>query len=147
MKRGQSLGKNGFTMVELLIVTVIIAILAAITIVAYNGIQNRANDSAVLSNANTIKKAINMYYTENGSYPICAGGSGVGCMFDTVSSALVPKYIGSIPDDTTYPYRYVATSNSPAMWSVRIYKKSIGDYCKVGSPNMLASWFDNAPEC
>ncbi len=34
---------RGFTIVELLIVIVIIAILAAITIVAYNGIQNRAN--------------------------------------------------------------------------------------------------------
>jgi prepilin-type N-terminal cleavage/methylation domain-containing protein len=35
----------GFTIVELLIVIVVIAILAAITIVAYNGIQNRAINS------------------------------------------------------------------------------------------------------
>lgn len=32
----------GFTIVELLIVVVVIAILAAITIVSYNGIQERA---------------------------------------------------------------------------------------------------------
>lgn len=37
---------SGFTIVELLIVVVVIAILAAITIVAYTGIQNRAKDSA-----------------------------------------------------------------------------------------------------
>jgi prepilin-type N-terminal cleavage/methylation domain-containing protein len=38
---------RGFTIVELLIVIVIIAILAAIIIVTYNGIQNKAADSAV----------------------------------------------------------------------------------------------------
>ena len=37
--------RTGFTIVELLIVIVIIAILAAITIVAYNGLQQRARDS------------------------------------------------------------------------------------------------------
>jgi prepilin-type N-terminal cleavage/methylation domain-containing protein len=33
---------SGFTIVELLIVIVVIAILAALSVVAYNGIQNRA---------------------------------------------------------------------------------------------------------
>ena len=37
MKRGQNI--NGFTIVELLIVIVVIGILAAITAVAFNGIQ------------------------------------------------------------------------------------------------------------
>jgi prepilin-type N-terminal cleavage/methylation domain-containing protein len=41
----------GFTIVELLIVIVVIAILAAISIVAYTGIQNRANDAALQSDA------------------------------------------------------------------------------------------------
>jgi prepilin-type N-terminal cleavage/methylation domain-containing protein len=41
--------QQGFTIVELLIVVVVIAILAAITIVSYNGIQNRAHDSVVKS--------------------------------------------------------------------------------------------------
>jgi len=38
---------HGFTIVELLIVVVVIAILAAITIVSYNGITAKANDATV----------------------------------------------------------------------------------------------------
>ena len=48
--------QSGFTIVELLIVIVVIAILAAITIVAYNGIQNRSKASASVSAANTLVK-------------------------------------------------------------------------------------------
>ena len=44
---GLRAARQGFTIVELLIVVVVIAILAAITIVAYNGIQNRARDSSL----------------------------------------------------------------------------------------------------
>lgn len=60
---------SGFTIVELLIVIVVIAILAAITIVAYNGIQGRARDSQRLSDMKTIQKALEIYKTNNGIYP------------------------------------------------------------------------------
>lgn len=49
---------GGFTIVELLIVVVVIAILAAITIAAYNGITERVRDSSVRSTASQIEKTI-----------------------------------------------------------------------------------------
>ena len=49
---------NGFTIVELLIVVVVIAILAAITIVSYNGITTQANNSAVKSGLSTAAKKL-----------------------------------------------------------------------------------------
>jgi prepilin-type N-terminal cleavage/methylation domain-containing protein len=50
--------KSGFTIVELLIVVVVIAILAAITIVSYNGIRQRAVTSAMQSELSQAVKSI-----------------------------------------------------------------------------------------
>lgn len=59
--------QSGFTIVELLIVIVVIAILAAITIVSYNGITNRANDTAVKSDLTALMKRSATYAVEQGS--------------------------------------------------------------------------------
>ena len=53
--------RSGFTIVELLIVIVVIAILAAISIVAYNGIQARGRDSIRVNEARNITKALQAY--------------------------------------------------------------------------------------
>jgi len=63
----------GFTIVELLIVIVIIAILAAISIVAYNGIQNRTNDSAIQSDIANYGKLIQLFIADNGRPPRTVG--------------------------------------------------------------------------
>lgn len=53
--------QTGFTIVELLIVIVVIGILAAITIVAYNGIQQRARNQARIVAAINIYKQLELY--------------------------------------------------------------------------------------
>jgi len=60
---------KGFTIVELLIVIVVIAILAAITIVAYNGIQNRAKTTALASAAETVQKKAEAANAIASAYP------------------------------------------------------------------------------
>lgn len=68
--------QKGFTIVELLIVIVVIAILAAISIVAYNGIQARAKNAQYASDVATIIKKAEIYPTASGtnSYPLASYG-------------------------------------------------------------------------
>lgn len=117
MKRGQK--QTGFTIVELLIVIVVIAILAAISVVAYNGIQQRARDSQRNNDIATIQKALEMYHVDNGGYPTCSnttyqpGGVRGSCYSDSVNfvAALSPKYLAEVPKDPANTgeqrYRYV----------------------------------------
>lgn len=53
--------RAGFTIVELLIVIVVIAILAAISIVAYNGIQARAGDARVAAIARNFENGLQVH--------------------------------------------------------------------------------------
>lgn len=73
----KSYPQAGFTIVELLIVIVIIGILAAITVVAYNGIQNRANDTAIQSDVRNIFMKVRELEAINGSIPAATGASGI----------------------------------------------------------------------
>lgn len=67
--------KSGFTIVELLIVIVVIGILAAITIVAYNGVQQRSRDAIRKADLTTIAKAFQAYNIDTDSWM----GTGSGC--------------------------------------------------------------------
>lgn len=61
--------EKGFTIVELLVVIVVIGILAAITIVSYSGITNRANIASIQAQLATNSSLLGIYNVENGSYP------------------------------------------------------------------------------
>jgi general secretion pathway protein G len=67
--------RRGFTIVELLIVIVVIGVLAAITIVAYSGIQNRTSDAAVQADLKNYGGIIARYKVDNGVAP-SGGGTG-----------------------------------------------------------------------
>lgn len=76
----------GFTIVELLIVVVVIAILAAITIVAYNGIQQRAYNSAMLSSAKQAYTSMLQYISQTGAYPLTTSDTELCLTVDNICS-------------------------------------------------------------
>lgn len=125
--------QKGFTIVELLIVIVVIGILAAITIVAYNGIQTRARDNARISDLKNLQKIVELYKAENGSYPLPANGSlqwtGNCALFGSVTNyisgvssitssklPLDPKWKNT--DDKCYLYRSDGTDYMLLAWKV-----------------------------
>lgn len=76
---------GGFTIVELLIVVVVIAILAAIVTVAYNGVTTRASDSAAKSDIETLAKKLEIKKIDGSTYPLtiaAMNGDGVATTSD-----------------------------------------------------------------
>lgn len=66
---------SGFTLVELLIVIVVLAIIAAVTVVAYNGITRRANESRATNELAQVQKYAQLYRVEHGTYPLDLSGA------------------------------------------------------------------------
>lgn len=64
--------QKAFTIVELLIVIVVIAILAAIGVVAYSGVQQRASIASLQTTLRQNWQQVAMYHAEEGSYPTAA---------------------------------------------------------------------------
>ena len=109
----------GFTIVELLIVIVVIAILAAITVVAYNGIQQRARDADRVNDMNVIKKSLALFYAETGYYPARPQFFNATYRRDTLQ----------IPDSAVNPPGTNTSNTIGYCWST-----SPIQYCYVGTP-------------
>ena len=105
--------QKGFTIVELLIVIVVIGILAAITIVAFNGVQQRANNTKFANMVGQYAKALSIYATEKSAYPgvvaasvannlACLDGtttcwSGADAVKSTTLQTELAQYVSGLP--------------------------------------------------
>lgn len=114
---------KGFTIVELLIVIVIIGILAALVIVAYNGIQNRAYDTTVQSDLNAFIKKLEIVKvdTTDSAYPVTFNAA-MGFTF-TRSAYLID------PQGRTLRYCTNATNGTYIMFA----RSKSGNYFKATS--------------
>jgi prepilin-type N-terminal cleavage/methylation domain-containing protein len=101
--------KQGFTIVELLIVIVVVAILAAIVIVAFASVQARASFSKEQTDLKNIVTALELYHVDHAAYPSTTGQSGCTynwCGWDQVAgdafiTGLSPQYTATIPQMPT----------------------------------------------
>jgi prepilin-type N-terminal cleavage/methylation domain-containing protein len=152
---------SGFTIVELLIVIVVIGVLAAIVIVAYNGIQQRANNTAIISAANQSVKVIQAYHAAKDDYPYTGSGNACitivsGCVRDTgvvdnsnatfnnniasigTQPTSVPV-VGTVANGIMYNYTPTRTFNGQAQPAMIFYwLNGLSQQC--GLSNVMNTW-------
>lgn len=124
---------TGFTIVELLIVIVVIGILAAIVIVAYQGVTARANDAAVQADLKNLATKINMFNVDNSKYP-----SGSTDLTTLAFSATKGPYALAPKTQVNIIYCYDSTTAATA-YAV-LAQSTSGKKFIVGSNNTLAEY-------
>lgn len=124
--------KKGFTLIELLVVISIIGLLSSVVLSSLNTARAKARDTQRIRTLTELRTALNLYYADNGYYPVCGGyldycssNSGFGGSMSSWTE-LTPNYIKSITNDPVntagqYEYYYwsklIPTSSNTAVSS------------------------------
>lgn len=146
--------KTGFTVVELLVVIVVIGILATIVVVAYNGIQQRARDTARTSDVAAIIKALELYYIKNGEYPAAGGSTAINTSWSTTADAswdalvtALEPHISVLPSDPLSTPGVAVTSSGSNGYNYAYYANR-STWCGAGYLQMyiLIYRYENLPE-
>jgi prepilin-type N-terminal cleavage/methylation domain-containing protein len=104
--------RNGFTLIELIVVIAIIAILSSIGMVMYTGAQKSARDAKRMGDIDEIKKALEQYYVAHHAYLNPTSCDDTGCVippaagttFNDLVSYFANNAIPTDPGPTTYQY-------------------------------------------
>lgn len=99
--------QGGFTLVELMIVAVIIAILTALAIPAYDAYTRKAERKEAMSALQGLAQALERYYAQNNKYDGAADGSGTPTIYPSTS-----------PLDGTAKYNLVITNSGPSSYTL-----------------------------
>ena len=121
--------KNGFTLLELLVVIGIIAILVALGTVSYSAAQKSSRDSRRKQDLIAIQNAMEQYYSQNKFvYPTCAGLTcapiNTSVYFSNSTAPVDPLNVA--------PYQYTYAS-VPASYTVTVTIEKDGSSISVGN--------------
>ena len=94
---------NGFTMIELLVVIVILGILSVIGLGSFRSSQIKARDSKRKSDIKNIGEALEIYYNDFGQYPVADGAGGMmACGVDAQELCVANEIWHNSTNNTTY---------------------------------------------
>lgn len=135
--------RRGFTIVELLIVIVVIGILAAITIVAYNGVQDRAKTTNAQTTSTGLIKKIELYSVDKGTYPTTlaqmTGAGAASQPYYVTNITFIPPFpvATSTPNTLTYVTCESGTGYQIFYWNYQT--KALGFYTGGAQTNCAAA--------
>ncbi len=110
--------RRGFTLIELLVVIAIIGILSSVVLASLNSARKKSRDARRIADLKQIQLALEMYYSDNNTYPQPSQGWSVWSGHcptygnnDNYIVGLAPNYISVLPldpvfDTTKYCYLY-----------------------------------------
>ena len=117
-KKTMSANRQGFTLIELLVVIAIIGLLSTLAVVALGSARSKANDAKRLSDIKQVQTALELYYTDNNTYPtttaagITLGDSTHACLNSGgfAATGCTSAYMGQVPADPSSDkdYTYIA---------------------------------------
>jgi len=148
MKRGQN--KQGFTIVEVLIVIVVVGIIAGVTIIAYNGAQARAEFARAIAEHDGIESLVAEYAgSHEDAYPTNIDS----CPTPNPTDICVPDESGRTLQYFAFgqgiPARYSAAIHTPvpAYELAVMLPKSFYYYstAEIASTNEFVQYMDMAP--
>jgi len=96
--------ESSFTLIELLVVIAIIGVLSGLIIIGMSGATDAAKDAKRKSDIEQLEKAVLMYGTLSGSYPIQSTQCDIGSNCANISSTLIPTYFSVFPLDPNGGY-------------------------------------------
>ena len=149
--------QRGFTLIELLVVIAIIGLLSTLAVVALNNARQKARDAVRISDVKQVQTALELYYNDQGIYPVVAGGEPLGqgnyaCLdnsgFHAAGACSGTIYMGQVPtnskpwndgtcnDNATEAYSY--DSNTGSTYRVT--------YCLGGSTGGVDAGYQTACE-
>lgn len=73
---------RGFTLIELLVVIAIIGILASVVLASLNSAREKSRNTSYLAQIRQYQNALNMYFTDNGTFPIISGYACLGVGYE-----------------------------------------------------------------
>ena len=132
--------QNGFTLLEIMVVIVILGVLASMIVPNLMGNKDKADRQKVVSDVIALENALDMYRLDNGSYP--STEQGIEALLTEPSGSPEPRnyredgYIKRLPQD---PWGNDYILNNPGEYS-KLDILSVGQDGEEGTDDDIGNW-------